>query len=94
MVSAAPQPDLAILGARIRLAMEHLAAACAAFCEKMRARLARITDIFRRCAGFVPAMRRLLWTGIARRHAERRPMRGYWLRRCTCLACRERKGLA
>lgn len=27
------------------------------------------------------------WQGIARRHAERPPTRGYWVRRCTCAAC-------
>ena len=27
------------------------------------------------------------WQGLARRHAERPPTRGYWVKRCACAAC-------
>lgn len=27
------------------------------------------------------------WQGLARRHAERPPTRGYWVKRCQCAAC-------
>ena len=68
---------------------------------RLRGLFERAAEELRRAAGFPPLadhLRRLLaqvhWTGIARRHAERPPSRGYWVRRCFCLACRERKGLA
>lgn len=68
---------------------------------RLRAAFERAAEDLRRTFGLPPLadhLRRLLdrvhWTGIARRHAERPPTRGYWLRRCFCLACRERKELA
>lgn len=99
MVTAA-LPDLT---AQIDRAMVDFGAAAAAFYERIlrefNAVLTKLCDLFRRAAEVLlpplaTRLRRVLWTAIARRHADRPPTRGFWLRRCWCLACRERKGLA
>lgn len=93
-MTAAP-PDLAALTAGFQLAVRRFCAACASALDQLRAAFQRAINVFRRL--WVPAplsrLRCLRWTGIARRHAERPPTRGFWLWRCVCLACRERKGL-
>lgn len=99
--------DLPALTAHIDRAMAGFGAAASAFCERLRREfnadlaklcgaLERVNGELRRTLGLPPLaahLRRILWTGIARRHAERPPTRGFWLRRCWCLACRERRGL-
>lgn len=107
-MTAATLPDLSAARAQLEALMANLFATAVssarAIAQKLREGLDTLNRAFERASeglrkllglpSLADHLRRLTWTGIARRHALRPPARGYWVRRCFCLACRERRGLA
>ncbi len=86
--------DLAKLVAPFQRWLDGLSAACAKLAEAFRAVNEKLLCAFPSDPAAMARLRRSLWTGLARRHAERPPLRGFWAHRCHCPPCRERKGLA
>lgn len=89
--------DLAGFDAALLSAARHLYEHATKLAAQITAGFQALVDAMHKAFGPIggldpAAIRRMLWTGIARRHAERPPTRGFWMRRCWCLACRERKG--